>query len=277
MGLIRQSSGYGSGVVALTMDGQDGGRLQYEILAKQGHDQARIVYARPQDIQGRSIGEDEIFTRPSEEEIQKITENTQMAIENIVKIRVAATKPKEVQCGNSNETFIRYVSREAQDRAVEAANGKSSSAVVLNGGERIIKVVEAKVDPLEPAKFKHKKVAPLGGSPPAPVLHSPPRKATAEDQKAWYVPPSISNWKNPKGYTIPLDKRLASDGRGLQERVINEKFATFAESLYIAENYARATFNQFNKQHFCFGKSINIFKLFIKNVPSKLNVITSLL
>jgi hypothetical protein len=37
------------------------------------------------------------------------------------------------------------------------------------------------------------------------------------DQEAWKIPPSISNWKNAKGYCIPLDKRLAADGRGLQE------------------------------------------------------------
>lgn len=52
---------------------------------------------------------------------------------------------------------------------------------------------------------------------PTPVMHSPPRKVTVADQEAWKIPPSISNWKNAKGYTIPLDKRLAADGRGLQE------------------------------------------------------------
>jgi SNW domain-containing protein 1 len=71
------------------------------------------------------------------------------------------------------------------------------------------------------------------------VLHSPPRKASAVEQKAWYIPPSVSNWKNPKGYTIALDKRLASDGRGLVENRINEGFSTFAESLYLAERHAR--------------------------------------
>ena len=30
----------------------------------------------------------------------------------------------------------------------------------------------------------------------------------------WKIPPCVSNWKNAKGYTIPLDKRLAADGRG---------------------------------------------------------------
>ena len=38
-----------------------------------------------------------------------------------------------------------------------------------------------------------------------------------------------------QGYTIPLDKRLAADGRGLQTVHINENFAKLAEALYIAD------------------------------------------
>ena len=70
---------------------------------------------------------------------------------------------------------------------------------------------------MEPPKFRHKKVPRGAGSPPVPVMHSPPRAITAQEQADWKIPPCISNWKNPKGYTIPLDKRLAADGRGLQE------------------------------------------------------------
>lgn len=135
------------------------------------------------------------------------------------------------------------------------------------------------------------------GSPPVPVMHSPPRPLTVKDQQDWKIPPCISNWKNAKvrgrgwgggwgggdlgpaafkvrlrwvlkhrpltlspclpyplvthsptsapplpprfsrplqGYTIPLDKRLAADGRGLQEVAINDNFAKFTEALYIA-------------------------------------------
>lgn len=99
-------------------------------------------------------------------------------------------------------------------------------------------MVEAQVDPLEPAKHKHTKVPRGPGSPPVPVLHSPPRKLTVADQQAWKIPPCISNWKNSKGFIIPLDKRLAADGRGLQETTISSKFAMLSESLYIAERKA---------------------------------------
>ena len=70
-------------------------------------------------------------------------------------------------------------------------------------------------------------------------MHSPPRKLSAKDQADWRIPPCISNWKNPKGHTIPLDKRLAADGRGLQTTHLNEKFAQLSEALYIADRKAR--------------------------------------
>jgi SKIP/SNW domain len=46
-----------------------------------------------------------------------------------------------------------------------------------------------------------------------------------------------------QGYTIPLDKRLAADGRGLQEVSINDRFAGLSEALYVAEAKAREAIN----------------------------------
>ena len=69
-------------------------------------------------------------------------------------------------------------------------------------------------------------------------MHSPPKKVSVEEQNAWKIPPSISNWKNPKGYTIALDKRLASDGRGLQETYISDGFAKLSQALVQAERGA---------------------------------------
>lgn len=56
---------------------------------------------------------------------------------------------------------------------------------------------------------------------------------------AWKVPPCVSNWKNNRGYTIPLDKRLAADGRGLADATVSDGFARLSEALYIAERNAR--------------------------------------
>merc|ERR1719359_2123079 len=100
-------------------------------------------------------------------------------------------------------------------------------------------MVEEQVDPLQPPKFKHKRVPRGPGTPPPPVHHSPPRKLTQKDQKDWKIPPCVSNWKNSKGYTIPLEKRLQADGRGLQDATINDKFAALSEDLYLSERKAR--------------------------------------
>eukprot|EP00921_Rhytidocystis_pertsovi_P004551 GHVQ01007900.1.p1 GENE.GHVQ01007900.1~~GHVQ01007900.1.p1 ORF type:complete len:363 (-),score=70.28 GHVQ01007900.1:141-1229(-) len=105
--------------------------------------------------------------------------------------------------------------------------------------QRVIRMVEKQTDPMEPAKFKHKRVPKGPPSPPAAVQHSPPRKLTQEDMQEWKIPPCVSNWKNQKGYTIPLDQRLQADGRGLQDVTVNDRFACLSESLYIAERSAR--------------------------------------
>ncbi|GMF50782.1 unnamed protein product [Phytophthora fragariaefolia] len=96
---------------------------------------------------------------------------------------------------------------------------------------------------MEPPKFQHTKAARGPPSPPVPVLHSPPRKLTVADQQAWKIPPCISNWKNSKGFTIALDKRLAADGRGLQQVTVNDHFASLSEALAIAERKAREEVN----------------------------------
>jgi SNW domain-containing protein 1 len=70
-------------------------------------------------------------------------------------------------------------------------------------------------------------------------MHSPPRKVTAADHAAWQIPPCVSSWKNAKGYIIPLDKRLAADGRTLQDTGINDGFAGLSEALLVAERKAR--------------------------------------
>lgn len=106
---------------------------------------------------------------------------------------------------------------------------------------RIIRMVEAQKDPLEPPRFRiNQKVPPPPPSPPAPVMHSPPRKITSEEHKKWKIPPCVSSWKNPRGYTVPLDKRCAFNGRtGTQPEPINPKFAQLAETLYISTKQHR--------------------------------------
>ena len=167
--------------------------------------------------------------RPSEEEVQSTAERTRLALEKLVTGKIKAAQPKNVPITGGKESFVRYTP------GGPGADGEK---------QRIIKMVEVVEDPLEPPRFKHKKIPRGPGSPPAPILRSPPRRATAQDQKDWMIPPCVSNWKNNKGYTIPLDKRLAADGRGLQDVHINDKFATLSETLYVADRAAREEVRQ---------------------------------
>jgi len=65
------------------------------------------------------------------------------------------------------------------------------------------------------------------------------RQVDAKESLNWKIPTAVSNWKNAKGFIIPLDKRLVLDGRMLQETKINNNFAKLSEALYIAEQKAR--------------------------------------
>ena len=163
------------------------------------------------------------FERPAEEE-DEVARETMLALQGKVDKKQAVMNPKHVPQVPGEAQYIKY----------------TGSAAGAAAAGRIIKMQDMPVDPLEPPKFKHIKVPRGAGSPPAPVMHSPPRKASAEELKDWKIPPCVSNWKNNAGHTIPLDKRLAADGRGLQEVQINDGFAKFSEALYIAENKARS-------------------------------------
>ncbi|KAL4918480.1 SKIP/SNW domain-containing protein [Aspergillus aurantiobrunneus] len=217
-----------SNALAVQVDAE--GKVKYDAIARRGHSDDRIVHASFKDLiplrQRVDMGEVSL-DRPSEEEVEAQMEKTKNALANLVSGAVAAQKPKNVKGGSrADPTFVRYT----------PANQMGDSG---RKNDRIMKIVERQQDPMEPPKFKHKKIPRGPPSPPPPVMHSPPRKLTAEDQEAWKIPPPVSNWKNPKGYTVPLDKRLAADGRGLQDVSINDKFAQFAEALFTADRHAR--------------------------------------
>ncbi|KAI1853538.1 hypothetical protein JX266_001522 [Neoarthrinium moseri] len=201
----------------------------------QGHRENRIVHASFKDLiplrQRADAGEIDL-AKPSEDVVAETTERTKNALAALVSGAVAAQKPKNVNIGQRNDpTFVRYTPANQM-----GDNSKKQ--------DRIMKIVERQRDPMEPPKFKHKKIPRGPPSPPPPVMRSPPRKLTAQDQEDWKIPPPISNWKNPKGFTVPLDKRLAADGRGLQDVTINDKFAQFSEALFMADRHAREEVRQ---------------------------------
>ena len=220
----------GSNALQLQVDGQ--GNIQYDAIVRQGHDSNRIIHTSLKDLvpirQRADVGEINL-DRPSEEEVLSTAERTRQALEKIAMGQIASQQPKNVRKATKNEpTYIRYT----------PANQMGERGDVKHN-QRIIKMVDRAEDPMEPAKFKHRKLPRGPSSPPPPIMHSPPRKLTAKEQAEWVIPPSISNWKNPKGYTIPLDKRMAAKGQHLADVKINDNFAKFSEALYAADRAAR--------------------------------------
>lgn len=216
---------------ALPVQMDENGRIKFDDLLRQGARKDKVIHSQFTDLVEKQIkadDDDPELARPDEEKMKEIAEKTRMALEKSVSEKTAAALPVQGAKKQEESQYIRYT--------------PSQGGVMFNSGakQRVIRMVEAQRDPMEPPRFKTNKKIPRGPpSPPAPVMHSPTRKTTVKEQLEWKIPPCISNWKNPKGYTIPLDKRLAADGRGLQDPHINDKFAKLAESLYIADRKAR--------------------------------------
>ncbi|KAF7311366.1 Transcriptional regulator Cwf13 [Mycena kentingensis (nom. inval.)] len=230
MGKKKGSSG---NTLALQVDSD--GNVRYDAIAHQGQRADKIIQSQFKDLvpllhRKDLTDEDRNMDRPSEEEVQATADETRAALETLVSGKIKAAQPKNVGGGGGQAAFIRYTP------------GQQGGSDTLK--QRIIKMSTVVEDPMEPPRFKHKKIPRGPPSPPPPVLRSPPRKATAQEQKEWMIPPCISNWKNNKGFTIPLDKRLAADGRGLQDVHINDNFAKFSEALFVADRHAREEVRQ---------------------------------
>ncbi|GAA5856054.1 hypothetical protein JCM8547_002959 [Rhodosporidiobolus lusitaniae] len=227
MGRKKTASG---NTLALQVDAD--GNVNYGAIAQQGQRNGVNVQASFKDLvpmaHRTDVSKDVLsMERPSEDDVQATAERTKAALEKLVQGKIKAAQPKNVPNSQGDVTYMRYT---PQQGGVEK--------------QKIIKMMDVVEDPLEPPRFKGKKIPRGPPSPPPPVLRSPPRKVTAQDQKDWMIPPCVSNWKNNKGYTIPLDKRLAADGRGLQDIHINDRFAQFSEALYVADRHAREEVRQ---------------------------------
>ena len=210
------------------------GQVSYDSIVKSGTNSDKKVYTRHEDLRGGQAKPEDVAL-PTEDEEQAEAARTQAAFNALLAGKTKMDKPSGSALENAETSkdvqaktqFIKYTPR-------PDAPGYNPAAA-----QRVIQMVPAQVDPMMPPKHKHIK-APRGpAEDPVPVLHAPPTKLSKEERQAWNIPACISNWKNTRGYTIPLDKRLAADGRGLREHTINSNFATLSESLYVAEKQAR--------------------------------------
>ena len=198
------------------------GNVKYDVLAKLGQPEGRIVQASLQDalpvVERSSLkkrpGLAPFYPMPDDSLIKKCIEETRTYLDGLV---------------NTGPLGRPKVHPQTQFLQIKDSNNNT----------RVVRLTEAPVDPLEPAKFHHKKTPRPPPSPPAPVLHSPPRKPSQAAYNAWKVPPCVSSWKNPKGYTIPLDKRMINNPKDLEPIEINSAFADVSQALYVAEKASR--------------------------------------
>jgi SNW domain-containing protein 1 len=215
------------------------GKVSYDAVVTQGTNANNKlqVYTKHQDLRGIADPKEADTSLPTAEEQAEATERTQAALNSLLSIKISAAKPSGTALANA-ETSKNQAQKTQLIHYTPNPNAPGYNADTAS--QRVIQMVPAQLDPMMPPKHKHKKEPRGPADDPVPVLHAPPRKLTKEEAAAWNVPACVSNWKNTRGYTIPLDKRLAADGRGVRDTTtINPKFATLSESLYVAERQAR--------------------------------------
>jgi len=235
------AAGGASGSQALTLAVDSKGQPGFDAIVKRGA-QGRAVQTRYEDLvaQNSTVQSNDALQLPTADEEAETAQRTSAALSKIVGHKLESSRAVQIVDNTAASESLakpRYVAYEPQGAA---SAGKPT---------RLIRMVEAQKDPLELPRTKIKKQArdaEVGSL--VPVLQAPDEKPTRAERADWTIPPCISSWKNPQSYVIPLDKRLATDARGLQQTAVNDKFASLSEALYIAENQARQEVEARNRE-----------------------------
>ena len=185
-----------------------------------------------------------ILQKPSEESTLQNIYNTKKALEKLSNHRIKTyqsfkTNNLNVDSNKNNQLCYKYINYQFD------SNNNNNS----NKNSHLIKLVALPVDPLSNLKYKHHKI-PLSNTNEknfVPVLHSAPAPLSLEEQNKWKIPPCVNMSNNPKGLVIPLDIRLANDGRNLREYKANKNFAKFADILAMTEKNVRKEIEERNK------------------------------
>ena len=181
----------------------------------------------------------ELLKKPTQEETLQNIYNTKKALEKLTNHRIKTYQSFKTNnlCNESNKNNqlkYKYI-----DYKLDSNKSKS----------HLIKLVALPVDPLSNLKYRHHKI-PLSFNDEknfVPVLQEPAQKLSYEEQKQWKIPPCVNMSNNPKGLVIPLDIRLANDGRNLREYQANQNFAKFADILALTEKSVRKEIEDRNK------------------------------
>ena len=163
-------------VVPLTADAQ--GQMQFDAIVKRGHASHVVVHSGYQAMQAKNEAKFDL-SKPSTEEEERLAEETKKALGMIVEKKIGTAMPTHVAKHSKEAVFIKYTPSE------------QNAAFSSGASQRIIRLQEMPVDPLQPPKFKVSKLPPAAPDAPVPVMHSPQRKITVEDQAAWQIPPCI--------------------------------------------------------------------------------------
>ena len=98
--------------------------------------------------------------RPDEEEVAETMKETQAALDRLVNGKIVAAQPKTLPAAPGAPTYIKYT--------------PSQQGPQYNSGasQRIIKMQDMPVDPMEPPKFRHKKARAHAPRAPFPCSRS---------------------------------------------------------------------------------------------------------
>lgn len=125
---------------------------------------------------------------PDNDTIQQTMKSTMEALSGIVTKKQAANNPKALSADArpGGPQYIKYTPK--------------TTTQAHNSGvdHRIIQMQEMPKDPLEPPKFRHQKHYRVMKEEVVPLMHSPPKKLTKEEQQRFTIPPCVSAWKNAK-------------------------------------------------------------------------------
>lgn len=173
--------------------------------------------------------------KPSQQEIEETYNRTKKVFD---KILATTLQPETLAVKNSEQA-------NAESYELKYETKQPSGAVK----SRVLKIVEKAQDPLQPSTIKAGKVvAPPVEEEITPLFHKTEAADSAktfskEERAEWDIPAAISSWKNPKGHTLSLDKRLAMDARYNKQNVgpheVSEGFANLSSALEVADSEAR--------------------------------------
>jgi SNW domain-containing protein 1 len=182
----------GSTSNALAVQVNADGKVKYDAIARQGHTDSRIIHTSFKDLitlrQRADAGEIDL-ARPDKETVEATTERTKNALAALVSGAVAAQKPKNVNIGSRKDpTFVRYTPANQM-----GDNSKKQ--------DRIMKIVERQRDPMEPPKFKHKKIPRGPPSPPRATCTSSASSRSRTAPARRRSTPATASW--PRTPTSP--------------------------------------------------------------------------